>query len=574
MLMHDRVVAVLGGLLALLAFAAAQAAHVRESVIALASLVVGKSIEKDYWNAFLTRNSFLLLAIGAALLAYCCLQKRTLDRAMTYVMFLNGAGEAAAAARRRVILASGFALGVSLVAAAGLTRLSMYAPDSWSFFELARTVFSGEFFKFTTYRSYFSEPYSSSFPLGYPVLVSAAHLVFGAHPLAAVWMNVLIAAATWPLILRLATRLGLSPLVGFAMASSLALWTFYLVEVLGGLSQPAALLLFLTGASLYLSGQLFLSGLFLGLAALVRFDYLAFALVFLLGALLLGRRSLARKLPLSAAGFAAGISPWVVYSLTHFGRLWVSDNSWVAFSALPAFVLDFPAAAAVTAFDNPGMWLARVAGNLGPLAKMIAAAALRFPLVIALGLLFVYCYRSLDRAVRLRAIACLALLCASLGPYLLTGYTDKRYFGLPFLVACVVFAHSVESWTRTRGRRVAYHVLILLSLACSLLLGGRYLAWRSWSGIEQLNEPDTIQSLIETLAQCHAGTPEATYIFMDRADVTPAARYGATTGRRAAFIPSNFDRMTREEKDRYLERMKPYVPIETFNEPEPCRPQN
>ncbi|MGF1643287.1 MAG: hypothetical protein ACFCUJ_06545, partial [Thiotrichales bacterium] len=50
--------------------------------------------------------------------------------------------------------------------------LTQYSPDSWSYYELSKTIFSGELYRFNTFRSYFSETYSAAFPLGYPVLIA------------------------------------------------------------------------------------------------------------------------------------------------------------------------------------------------------------------------------------------------------------------------------------------------------------------------------------------------------------------------------------------------------------------
>ena len=78
---------------------------------------------------------------------------------------------------------------VPLIALALAIGVSQFSPDSWSYFELSKTVFSDRFYAFATYRSYVSDTYSASFPLGYPVTLAAAGAVFGSTPWLAVAVN-------------------------------------------------------------------------------------------------------------------------------------------------------------------------------------------------------------------------------------------------------------------------------------------------------------------------------------------------------------------------------------------------
>ena len=558
---------ILAGIIGLVGSAALQVGQPRTALVSATTAALGRSVNQDYWEAMLRLASFGIAAFSILLIVYSSPRRRLATRRYFARLASTDGGEHDNAARRRLIYTVIAALGIGLVVTAQANRLSTYNTDSWAYFELSKTVFGEEFYRFNTFRSYYSDPYSTSFPLGYPVLLSLLQLLFGPNPVIGVWVNVAFALATWLLIVRIAGQLRLSPLVGWAIASTLLLWSFYLEEVFSGRSIPAALFLFLAAATFVLSRKPLLGGIVLGLSALVRFDYLAFAILFQC-AILVFRFRHDRRLALLPTGFLVGISPWVAYSLVHFGRLWVSDSSWIALSASPAYVVDFPAAAASSAFQQPAMWLARVAGNVVPLAASVLSAVVTFPLLLALGFLLVVRWSRLDKIGRRRIVVLSVLLLASMGPLLLTGYTDKRYFSLFFLSASALLAYCLESRFQTQPPPPAYVPLILISMVFSLTLAVVNLSKLTWFGWQLDGTPDPEASKIELLRACSTGAAPPTYIFMGN-DIF-AARYGAITGQPSAFIPSNFSRMTPIGRQAYFDRMKPFIVVDNPMELEGC----
>jgi hypothetical protein len=491
------------------------------------------------------------------------------NRLEGYLNLVNGASRQAVALRRIAALVSLCALSAALIATARSNGLAMYSPDSWAYFELAKTVFSGEFYEFSTYRSYISDVYSASFPLGYPVLLAVGQQLFGAEPLIAVWLNVAIATATWLLVMRLASQMAISPLAGFVLAWSLVLWGPYLDEVFSGRSIPAALFMFLLACSAWFSRRLFVCGLLLGYSALIRFDYLVFALLFQIAVFWFALKIHGRSLCRLVLGFLLGLAPWMVYSLTHFGKFWVSDNSWVALSATPAFVLDFPAVAAVTAFDDPIAWIARLVSNIAPLVGSITSAAQSFPILLVVGVAFVVVFRDMERSARQRSLIQVSILFLSVLPYLLTGYFNDRYFALLLLSTAGVFLYSVELAPPRRDRTLLFHGAVLAAWALCLVNGGRYLTEKSSWGLPDGVAAERFSRQIGILDRCHAATPQVTYIFTGSARRL-APQYGALTGRRAAYSPSNFARMTTAEKSAYFDRMKPFILIDRMPEQGAC----
>lgn len=463
------------------------------------------------------------------------------------------------------VLLAGF-----LVAAAWWVGTSAYSPDSWAYVELSRTVFGGDFYRFNTYRSYFSDDYSAAFPLGYPVLLALVQLATGAQPMVAVAVNILAALASGWVVVRLADARGLAPLTGLALASALLLSPLYLDEVLAGRAIPVAALMLLLSLRAWQSSRALLGGILLGVCALVRFDYLVYAvaLQLALGGLQAGERGRPGMLLKYSGGFLLGLLPWVVYSKTHFGSLWVSDNAWVAKSVLPAFVLDYPARAVLSAAEDPQAWLGRVAGNLWPLLQSLSLAAVNVPLLGALAVMLLRPRTARPGQGWAWLPYCVLALLLAVVPYLLTGYVDGRYFSLILLGACALLAVLIETGMAAPARDGAYKALLLLSLLLSCVFAGHHVAKlvkrRPTVAVAQATE-----ALIERLLGCQAIQPGVVYIFKDQ-HLHLAPRYGALTGQRAAYLPANFHRMTEAEMAGYFARMSPYALIDKHLEPHAC----
>ncbi len=465
----------------------------------------------------------------------------------------------------RVILASGSLSILLLFAmAAYALNISFFTPDSWAYYELAQTIFGGDFYVFNTWRSYVSDTHSVSFPFAYPVALAFLHQVFGASPLAAIWMNVFLVAVVWLLSAQQAIRMGVPALTAIVISTGLVLWPPYMTEVFAGRSIPLALLWIVLALTCYQGSRPLLGGVCLGLAALTRFDYLVVSILFVLGMTLLDpsqRRNAARWV----AGLVIGASPWIAFSLLHFGRFWASDNSWVALSASPAFVTDYPASAVATAFDAPGQWLLRVFGNVPGLLGALYSSMSSFPPILGLLLLVPLAARHMILTRLAWSGLALVLAGASLAPYLLTGYFDQRYFSAFLLLSCYVVALSFSP-----DARPVMQAIMVVALLGSLLTGGADLGKAAWGNYQriQAGEFDRNAWLLEAIQKCHILHPDSTLIFLSQP--TFAARYGATTGMKAALLPENFARMSQEGKQAYLAYMQPYLVMDDSFQEKAC----
>jgi hypothetical protein len=263
-------------------------------------------------------------------------------------------------------------------------------------------------------------------------------------------------------------------------------------------------------------------------------------------------------------GLLLGMSPWITYSWLHFGRFWISDNSWVALSALPAFTRDFPARASMTVFDAPEIWFARVFGNFRGLFWALSRAVLSFSPLIALMLLTVWVAPRVQWAQKIRYGLALLIIGASLAPYALTGFFDQRYF-----VALLMAWSLTLALLCTASARPLMHGFLAVALCSSLLTGGRYLAGSSWSSYNKIQEGTFDQDVgfLNALHECHLQRPNHTLIFTNS---TLRSRYGATFRMKVAGIASNLEHMSVTEKQTYFTYMEPFLIIDDSFDPNEC----
>ncbi|WP_460427592.1 hypothetical protein [Azotobacter armeniacus] len=470
--------------------------------------------------------------------------------------------------RQPVLISLILIIGMIYIISASLVGVHKFSQDSWSYFELSKSVFSGDFYRFNTIRSHFAETYSAAFPMGYPVALSAIQLIAGKAPEAALLLNCLIVVATAYILIKISDEIQLPRIYGISIAFSLLFYIPYIDEALAGRSMPLAILLFSLAGLNYLRGFFWGAGIFLGLSALVRFDFLVHSIIFLLAGSL-NKWHEPKIFLLMVSGFFIGIIPWPFYSYLHFGKFWISDNSWVAMSALPARVLDYPATPIVSASENFTLWLSRVTNNTYGLLKDAARACMFFPLLPVLLGVALCKIRYSTKAINARLAIGAILIASATLPYLLTGYFTIRYYAPHLLCAAFLLAKHI---VRTKDIRIAWlstEGIVVISVFFALTIGLFYLSKSTLSGYARTDDMRKELQIIESLRQCHVLNPELTYIF-DPASGLNYFKYGAITGMRAAGLPANFRRMSENQKEDFFSHMMPYAWIEAFSNNSQC----
>jgi hypothetical protein len=219
--------------------------------------------------------------------------------------------------------------------------------------------------------------------------------------------------------------------------------------------------------------------------------------------------------------------------------------------------------------ENPVMFVLRVVGNIVPLARSIGYSLLGFPMA-ALGLVyFLITFGHISSEGQRIAVLSFIALALTLFPYLLIGYYKPDYYILLFLCVVGVMAYTIQFCCSSRKRRDRFNAVMLISLIFSLGFGLSYLIQHVVAGIRNLQGEDSMAKHIEVLRICHEKMPAVHYIFME-GETGLAARYGAVTGYRAAFIPKNFKQMPEESKQAYLQYMRPYALLDSLPDPQAC----
>jgi hypothetical protein len=455
------------------------------------------------------------------------------------------------------------AFGISLVVlAVALPAASHFSPDSWTVYELSRTIGS-DFFKANTAREYSTGSlYSSAFAPLWPLIVALftrfTGNIYGSYIAAFVAYGAFAIAAE-ALGRRAFGRRG----IGLLSALLMLRFPGIRSELGGGRSLPLYLF------ELALLGNLLLGletaarlrvaalGLLAGAMVMTRFDAMPAALVVLLGAPFLGVRR--RHIALLLAGFAIAISPWVAYSFSHFHVPFATDNGRVAAALDPnAYVYDFHLRRPLSVADDPAAWVAKVIAHVRPIAisaARAAAASVFLPLlvaVVALGALeasrksrSAFLAHAQRRALMLFVLATIAPITA----YLVTGYDDQRYFTVSIWVA-ELFALG---YVTRHADRIARGVVVTFTLMGALLSVATLRFSVATSPLTFVHR-ELDRSAVDTLAGClhHAGAGLSDAVVFRSPDVVDPFKFGALTGWRVLPIPTNWNALDSVEREIFL----------------------
>ncbi len=436
-----------------------------------------------------------------------------------------------------------FALLAALLA--GVIAAPPYTPDSWALWELSQTV-GDDFYRFTHWRSYASDlPYAASFPPLTPVLIAAVDALLGTGPRT----GLILAFAAFAGFALVSEAIGrrVTGAAWLGLGAALVLLTgpnMLLIEMQAGRTIPLQLLLYalvlwglVQGAGITLGGAA-LIGLVAGLAVLNRFDA---ALLPLPVALAVGwlTRSPAKGFAALAAALVA-VSPWVAWSLATFGTPLATDNAGIATALDPrAFVTDWWPTPQPSLADDPLAWVGKVTANIGTIAYvtaglalsplgLVAAAFLAFPAMLAW-----LCRTQRPHHVALGVLAGFAVLTGvMLGPQVLTGYIEQRYFTAAIWAALL----TAGCWGISRSGALHQRMIfargagLAAVLATAAVLAATAPRATDAAGFDN-------PAAVSALKTCLAAAPDARVLVIG--DDNLAARAGAQGGIAAMMAPRN-----------------------------------
>lgn len=433
-----------------------------------------------------------------------------------------------------------------------------FSPDSWAFFELSQNIWS-DFYKIEHFRSYWTDEYSAAFPPLWPTTIFLVNSFFSLGPDAAIYLNSIILL----LIALVAENISRTSFnvrgPGVLMAIVLLLHPGFYGEVVAGRSIPIFILLgficlrFMTysGAS-YQVARPVAFGFILAAMFLTRFDGVFW--VFLLLPFIIEKKLGVRRVVLLLLSYAAGVAPWVLYSVIHFDVFMVSDNSWVALALDPnAFVTDYPASTGPNIFDDLFVAIKTVIERLPELIYAIIVS----PGVVGntnLGafVFFLFVFKRFNRlsvgslfSSKTLPFTCVFLaIISSIPSYLLTGYFDGRYFS--FMFAIIVFFAINGALQNIELRKFASILIFIFPLV-------------SVAVVLVTSPKDTRKAQIDLpheseLFACLKLTEDHNPILVSNAK--QGARLTALYGIRTAFLPRNFreNRVDQQTKEDFLSK--------------------
>ena len=243
--------------------------------------------------------------------------------------------------------------------------------DGWRLYELAQTVF-GDFYRsnyVATYQTLNIGGYSADFPPLWPVALAITDKLLQTGPNSGYLAAFLCLALFMGVSELVARELTGVPAVGFAVAGIVVASWWFQVELLAGQTMPMQLLLLSVILYVFvLAGPLGAArclalGVLCGLAFLNRFDALPFAIAMIAACGIAAKAW--RAAGLFVAGLLLGMSPWIAYSLAHFGTLLASDNRTVALAAVVTHTTEWYATPLPTVFDQPVAWTFKLAQFTG-----------------------------------------------------------------------------------------------------------------------------------------------------------------------------------------------------------------
>lgn len=463
----------------------------------------------------------------------------------TFVAATGGYTPDAAAARAGWLWPVAVLFALLGVLLTGVIAAPPYSPDSWALWELSQTVFGGDFYRFTHWRSYASDlPYSASFPPLTPVLIAGLDALLGTGPRTGLYLAFAAFAGFALVSESIARRVTGAAWLGLGAALVLLLGpNMLLIEMEAGRTIPLQLLLYalvlrglVRGASITLGGAA-LIGFLAGLAVLNRFDAVLLPLPV---ALAIGwlTRSPAKGLAALAAALVA-VSPWIAYSLATFGTPFATDNAGIAAALDPrAYVTDWWPVLQPTLADDPMAWAGKVAANLGRLAYLAAGLALS-PLGLAAAVFLALpaacawlCRTERGPRAALGVLAGFAVLMGLMcAPQVLTGYIEQRYLSAAIWAALLACACWGIAQSGALAQRLIFArgagVVATLAVAVLALTGSKP------GDAAAFDNPADVA----LLKACLAAAPEARVLVIG--DDKLAARAGAVGGIATMMAPRN-----------------------------------
>lgn len=433
-----------------------------------------------------------------------------------------------------------------------------FLVDSWTYFELSKSIFK-DFYHVNTLRQFESAPqYSNAFPPLWPVLLALARGLADLGIYTGYVLNFFVCIGLLAALMWLFRRMDFPGWVGAACYLCLLGFPLFLAEAVGAKTIPLAVTLLTLTFVIWVRDpitmpRVALAGLLMGLACLNRFDASATAgvigLVFA-ARIYLSERRFRRGIAAAAiyfAVFGAVLSPWVAYGIRHFGRPVPSPDMRQLLLARGGLTLDYyevPPPSDLT--QHPRQWIAEFLFYKVPKAAYgFLESAVESPLPILLAAVLVVWGATgtpplPTPAVRFSALA-LGLIPVMLLPASLVGFREGRYYSGTVLILFAVLLAVLVSLTPGAwgSRRSTLLLLVTVLPLCPAIVRPPL------SNLSHLFSPADVMIPLSPTPEMHqvtdavhrdsGGQPHRLILTIG---YIASARYGAMTGEPVTLTPT------------------------------------
>lgn len=363
-------------------------------------------------------------------------------------------------------------------------HLALFTADSWGYNELAQHVFSTDPFTTNNTRNFvLPTGHNSSFGPLWPLVIACWQWLpvsIGHLQLLLTTVSVLAIAAGGEGWARKHQRPG----IGLLAACGLMLFPPFVDEVASGRSIPLAValvaaILWWSARTTWTIKQAVILGVLAAALTLTRNELLLVAVALPLITGIWRQRQILVAMSIT---FIACLLPWIAYSLIHFHQLFASDNSILAKTSRPHYILDwFPHEQ--TALQNPSSWFARIGDNWTTMINglpgvFLGAGACVVVVVVVVCLTRFQLLPSLLSKIGAFVGSLIVIDVATGDPFGFPGFEDIAIKAI-ILSACIL---AVVGATRNSFRRLPsrlFIVTLLATMTAPLLLA--YVDQRYWS---------------------------------------------------------------------------------------------
>ena len=356
-------------------------------------------------------------------------------------------------------------LGCCFITLIGWHKIGYFNPDAIYYYLISQSI-GNDFGHMSLIRQYvLNTDYNISFPYFYPLLLLFADLIFDLGLASGIPLNGIIFLFTCLLILHASKqytgKIWPAALLLFALSTSKS----YIQEIVTSCSIPLCLLLTLCCVYLLIDYYLFvcqnttdstqkntseyekkcekvlkrlfckhtllqiaLIGLLAGSAVATRFDAMLLLLFVALSIFILSKESRIKSIAICIAFALIPLLPWIIYSLVHFGSLWMTDNAGTMFLVTPEPPHRVALDSDLTLFNAPMAWGGALVKKIGSVLTSMFLCIV--PAVVIFAWCIIGCVRHrksiLKRDFCLGFILLVYLACKT-AMYILVGYPDQRY---------------------------------------------------------------------------------------------------------------------------------------------------